>query len=343
MAPLRIAVIGGGEFGREHVAVYRSMPSVQLVAIVEANEKRRREWQTDSSRGDADIFSSVTEMLAHTKLDAASIVTPSSTRLEICSEVMLAGVDILVEKPFADTPEDAQLIATLAGKLGRICLPGHILRFSSDHRALKSKVTDGVLGEIVAVTLRRNRSRALSSQYPDIHPVLLIGVHDIDLAIWFTSEPVCEVSAIEHRDANGAVDFFTARFLHEHGAISTVHGSYLLPEEDADQIDDEVSIYGLLGTATLKLPKSDSAVPRYGSGVDNAPLVVELNHFVECVIARRPSDVCSLADAVHVVEVAQAVIRSAAAGGENIQLRSQIFDSNSLPKNSPKHTQRRSR
>ncbi len=323
--PIRVAVIGGGIFGREHVSVYAGMPSVRLVAIVEPNEKRRLEWQRDPLAKTAKIFSSVAEMLAETKLDAASIVTPSKTRLHIATELMSAGVDVLVEKPFADSPEDAQKFAEVAAALGRKCLPGHLLRFSQGHQNLKTVISQPAFGSVVGVTLSRNRSRALISLYPDIHPAFLLGVHDFDLAIWLTARPVTEVSALEHRNSQGKVDYFVAHCLHNGGAISTIQVSCLLSEGDPAQVDDSVSVFGTGRTAHLETASVDDEPQHFGFGIENAPLVAELQYFLDCVLKNQPSTLCTPEEGVHVVEIAQAVLRSASNGGEITRLRATNF------------------
>ena len=319
--PLRVAVIGGGIFGREHVAVYAGMPSVQLVAIVEPDEKRRLDWQEDPLAKGARVFSSVTAMLAETTLDAASIVTPSHIRLQITSELMSAGVDVLVEKPFADSPEDAFKIASLAASLGRICLPGHLLRFSKAHKNLKAVITQSTFGSVVGVKFSRNRSRALTSLYPDIHPALLLGVHDFDLAIWFTAQSVSEVSALEHRNTQGKVDYFVAQCKHDRGAISTIQVSCLLSGNDSALVDDSVRVFGTSGTALLNSSSIENEPTHFGFGIQNLPLVAELEYFLDCVTNGKPSAACSPQEGTHVVEIAQAVIHSASNGGEITRLQ----------------------
>lgn len=323
--PIRVAVIGGGLFGREHVSAYAGMPSVQLVAIVEPNEKRRLEWLTDPLAKTVKIFSSVAEMLAETKLDAASIVTPSETRLHIATELMSAGVNILVEKPFANSSEDARKIAEVAATFGRICLPGHLLRFSQGHQDLKTKIAQPTFGSVVGVKLSRNRSRALISLYPDIHPALLLGVHDFDLAIWLTAQSVTQVSALEHRNSEGNIDYFVAQCLHDGGAISTIQVSCLLSEDDPARVEDDVSVFGERGTAHLKSGSIDNESAHLGFGQENAPLVAELQYFLGCVLGNRQPTFCTPEEGVHVVEIAQAVIQSASSGGEITRLRVTSF------------------
>ncbi|MHB8186227.1 MAG: Gfo/Idh/MocA family protein [Dermatophilaceae bacterium] len=318
--PVRVAVVGGGLFGREHIGTYRSLEDVELVAVVEPSWERRTELLADQALlGTAQMFASVHDMLVAVAVDAASVVVPSSLHQDVASELMLAGIDVLVEKPFAEAVEDAREIAKQAAACGRICLPGHVLRFSAPHRELRDRLRAGVLGEVIAVALRRDRSSALMLSHPGEHPASLTGVHDVDLAIWLTGQRVVEVCALEHCVPNGKnVDLVWAQLRHVDGAISSVHGAYLLPVDAPDMTSDQIDVYGTAGSESLH-----DAIPRRLTtetctaqpARQNEPLRNELSHFVSCVAAGQPSAICTPDDAVHVVEVVRALIESAAAHG----------------------------
>jgi predicted dehydrogenase len=323
---LRVAVVGGGEFGTQHVNVYRSLPDVCLVGIVEPNSLRYSQWVSDPTRGDIQIYHSVSEMLAVAKVDAVSVVTPSPSHLQIASELMNAGVDILVEKPFADYALGAAAIEKLAEELGRICIPGHLLRFSPDHLELMQRASNGEIGNVVSASLRRDRSKYLTVNNLGIHPVLLTGVHDVDLAIWFTGQNIVGVQALEHKDLEGNVDFYSAQMHHENGAVSTIQGFYLLPLSDSTAVDDEVNLYGTEGMISLKISKSE-----IGTGITNLALVNEIEHFLDCVRTQKPSEISTPQNATHVINVVEALIESSKGGGINVKVAplqhaSQMFD-----------------
>jgi predicted dehydrogenase len=317
---VRIAVIGGGAFGREHVGAYRAVAGVDLVAIVEPDAERRRGLQNEFETHGTSVFESVAEMLRQREIDAASVVTPGSSHLAVSRELMTNGIDVLIEKPFADSVADAVEISGLARDLGRICLPGHIMRHSPKHVALQGRVREGELGQIVASSLRRDRSNDHIKRFPGVHPVLLTGVHDIDLALWFTGQRVLQVSAFEHRDRDGNVDLFSATLRHENGAISTVQGAYLLPVDKPTDVDDQIDLYGESGHAVVRETSRGSSSMSPGIGVANIALVAELTHFASCISSGEQSRLCTPEEAVHVIEIAEAVVMSAADSGASIYL-----------------------
>lgn len=317
---VHVAVIGGGAFGREHVEAYQAVPGVELTAIVEPDDRRRQALEMELRTQSVVLYGSVEALLRHERIDAASVVTPGASHLAVTRELMTHGVDVLVEKPFADTVADAREIGNLARQLGRVCMPGHIMRHSPAHIELRDQVSAGALGKIVAASLRRDRSNDLVRRFPGVHPVLLTGVHDIDLALWITGQRVVQVSAIERRNRGGNVDFFCATLRHEHGAISTIQGAYLLPSERPTDVDDQIDVYGELGHVSLReaLGFPNDATPK--SGASNTALVAELTHFISCVSAGEPSQLCTPDDAVHVIDIAQAVARSAASVGVPVRV-----------------------
>lgn len=325
MRQVRVAVVGAGLFGLEHIASYRVLAEVELVGVVEPDEARRFALVSSGAvPSTLPLFSSVREMLAAGEVDAASIVVPSRLHAVVASELMAAGVDILVEKPFTETVDDAQQIAREAAQLGRVCLPGHVLRFSPQHQALRARIRAKTMGDVIAVALRRDRSRVLTMSHAGEHPASLTGVHDIDLAIWLTGQRVAEVRASEHRMSDGhGIDLFWAELLHVDGAMSSIRGAYLLPADTPDATSDQIDVYGSTDIETLH-----DETPRRGGSksagnaaeTHNVPLMNELAHFVACVAAGTPSSICKPEDAIHVVEVVHAVIQSAAAGGIPVAL-----------------------
>src|SRR5690348_4682281 len=104
------AVCGAGAFGRNHLRVYRELERdgqpVTLAAIIESNAARaaalKEEWRIP-------VFASVEEALAaryrggEVRIDAASVCVPTSEHHAVAAPLLRAGVDLLIEKPFAAT------------------------------------------------------------------------------------------------------------------------------------------------------------------------------------------------------------------------------------------------
>ncbi len=113
-----MAVVGAGSFGRNHLRVWRQMESaglsVRLVALVEPDAVR-----SSALAGEYGIpaYTSVAQLLlAQPLLHAASIAVPTVVHFNVATELLLAGVDVLVEKPFTATLEQADALMHLLGR-----------------------------------------------------------------------------------------------------------------------------------------------------------------------------------------------------------------------------------
>src|SRR5665213_3467160 len=129
---LRVAVAGAGAFGRNHLRVYRELESaglgVALVAAVEPDEARAA---AAAAKYSIPVFPSAEKLLAaDLKLDAASVAVPTVHHCAVASELLAAGLDLLIEKPLAASLSEADELIALAEKHHRIIQPGHLERFN---------------------------------------------------------------------------------------------------------------------------------------------------------------------------------------------------------------------
>jgi predicted dehydrogenase len=86
---LRVAVIGAGVFGRNHVRAIRELPGIQVVGV----------YDIDRSRAEA--LGPALNSLEDVQADCAIVATPTITHEQVASQLLEAGLDVLVEKPIA--------------------------------------------------------------------------------------------------------------------------------------------------------------------------------------------------------------------------------------------------
>src|SRR5207248_5055105 len=144
-------------------------------------------------RGFADLES----LLALPELDAVSICTPDYLHEPMVRAALAAGKHVLCEKPLAATLEQGERLAAAARQSDRVCMIGFSRRFREDSRAVKALVDNGDLGSIYhsrAGWLRRRfnpsvRGWFLSKERSGGGPLIDLGVHQIDLALWYMGHP----------------------------------------------------------------------------------------------------------------------------------------------------------
>jgi len=123
---IRVAVIGVGEFGRNHVRVWREIEGAELVGIVDSNAGRAAKVAAEFSTR---VIPSENALLAE-RPDAVCIAVPTKDHASVGCRMLDAGVDVLVEKPMAASLEEANQLIAAAKRNGRILQIGHLERFN---------------------------------------------------------------------------------------------------------------------------------------------------------------------------------------------------------------------
>src|SRR5260370_40052781 len=122
---IRVAVVGIGEFGRNHARVYRELEGAELVGVFDRNQERAAavaaEFQTQ-------ILKSLDELRG--RADAASVAVPTVAHAEGGCRLLEMGLDVLVEKPMAVNLAEADALLHAAKKNGRILQVGHVEGFN---------------------------------------------------------------------------------------------------------------------------------------------------------------------------------------------------------------------
>jgi len=173
--PVKIAVIGAGNMGRNHLRTYNNLPGAKLLAMADINpdtEAMAKEYGIGS-------YTDYKQMLDTEKPDAVSIVVPTPLHHPFATEVMKRGIHCLVEKPIASTPEQGDELIALAKKTGVIFTVGHIERYNPMIRKLKKLIDDKEIGDATSIIVKR------VGGFPAVEPktdvIIDLAVHDIEI------------------------------------------------------------------------------------------------------------------------------------------------------------------
>ncbi|MFL6448206.1 MAG: Gfo/Idh/MocA family oxidoreductase [Bryobacteraceae bacterium] len=219
MNPLRVAVIGVGSFGRNHARVISSLPDVELSAVVDADDVRGR--AVAEEYGTAFFFDL---NAAIGKIDAAVVATPTATHEEIASNLLKAGVDVLVEKPIAASSAAGNRLASLAESKNRILQVGHLERFNPAVLALQQKITIPLFFEI-------HRLSVFSPRSLDVDVVLDLMIHDLDIVLSITGQQPSEIHAAGISVLSPKVDIANVRLVFSTGCIANLTASRVSTEQ----------------------------------------------------------------------------------------------------------------
>jgi predicted dehydrogenase len=229
-APLRVAVAGAGAFGKNHLRVYRELktagfaadgPSVALVAAVEPDEARAAETAAQYA---IPVFPSVDKLLAAgLHLDAASVAVPTVHHHAVASQLLDAGLDLLVEKPLAASLAEADDLISRAAKGQRILQPGHLERFNPAVLAIQPQLRRPMFFEA-------HRLSVFTPRALDVDVVLDLMIHDLDIVLTFAGAPVREVRAVGLPILSPKVDIANVRVEFESGCVANFTASRVSTE-----------------------------------------------------------------------------------------------------------------
>jgi len=112
----RVAVVGAGAFGRNHLRVVHESALAELAGVYDLDESRR---QAAAAEFGCQAYASLEEL--RVQAVAAIVAVPTSSHKVVACRLMDAGLDVLVEKPIAVTTEEAREMVSTAAMRGRIC------------------------------------------------------------------------------------------------------------------------------------------------------------------------------------------------------------------------------
>ena len=200
--PVKVLVVGCGNMGRSHAKAYHSMDGFEIVGLVSRGEKSRQEV-IDILGQDYPQFSDYSEALEQTNPDAVSINTYPDTHAEYTMMAFAAGAHVFLEKPIAETVEEAQEIVDLAKKSNLKLVIGYILRVHPSWMKFIEVAQD--LGK--PLVMRMNLNQQSSGKNWETHkclmnsmsPIVDCGVHYVDVMCQMTRSRPVRVSAIGAR------------------------------------------------------------------------------------------------------------------------------------------------
>lgn len=172
---LRVAVIGAGNMGKNHLRNYFLLPGAEVVGLADINPATKKladEYKTD-------FFTDYKEMLDKAKPKAVSIVVPTPFHAEVATEVMKRGIHCLLEKPIASTVDEADILINLSKKQKVIFTVGHIEHYNPLINALKDLLDKNVVGDITSIVCKRVGGFPIVEPKTDV--IIDLAVHDIGI------------------------------------------------------------------------------------------------------------------------------------------------------------------
>jgi len=229
--PIGTAAVGYGYWGPNVVRNIVSCPEFRLVSLCEPRFERLSDFGRRNPT--VELTDSFDSVLVDDRVEAVAIATPPHTHFDLVSRALQAGKHVLVEKPLADTPEQALALVELAEANDLVLLPGHTFLYSPPVNAVRDLVCNGTLGKAFFVT----SSRLNLGPYREYGVIWDLAPHDISILMHVFGERITEVRAVAvsvYREDAPETAFLTFRLAN--GVAANVEMSCLAPRKVRDMV-----------------------------------------------------------------------------------------------------------
>lgn len=218
MKEIRIGVVGVGHIGRNHARLYAELAGPRFAAIYDIDQAKTQQLANEFG-----VIPATSLQQFISKVDVASIATPTNTHFEIARELLTHDKHLLIEKPIAENPIHASALAELAASRGLVLQVGHVERFNPILSALEKQLTNPRFIEAHRLSPYPNRST-------DIGVVLDLMIHDLEIILHLVRSPVQSIDAVGVPVMGHAEDIANARIRFENGCVANVTSSRISPE-----------------------------------------------------------------------------------------------------------------
>lgn len=315
---IRVGVIGVGDFGRNHVRVYRELEGAELVGVVDASAERARgvaeEFHTR-------VWPDLDALVG--RVDAVSLAVPTVEHARVGCRLLAQGIDVLVEKPMAASLAEADELIAAAQHHGRVLQVGHLERFNPALAAVEGVVTRPLFFEV-------HRLGVFSPRSLDVDVVYDVMIHDLDILLALVPSPVKDLKAVGIPIFTDKVDIAQARIEFASGAVANLTASRVSTErvrkmrffQEHEYISVDYTRQDALRVRVAAMAQ-DGRPPQFGFEAlptrREEPLRAQLRSFLEVVRTRGTPRVDGAAGR-RALELADGVMAGIAEHARRVQL-----------------------
>ena len=225
MKKISVGIVGVGHLGEAHLKKYLSMPEAELAGFWDIDEEVRRTVQKKYGIPACESLDKLLE-----RVEAVSVVVPTSEHAEVAAAAAERCVHIFVEKPIAASLSEADRIIEAAHKNRLKLQVGHIERFNSAFRSLfGGELPSGGRGSQIEQVnprfIESHRLASFSSRGMDVSVILDLMIHDIDLILRLMRSPIEKIDTSGVGVISDSFDIVNARLRFEDGAAANVTAS----------------------------------------------------------------------------------------------------------------------
>jgi len=308
MVKIRVAVIGCGSWGRNHIRVYNELGNASLTAISDINAATAKEF---GERYSVDWYTEPEKIFERPDVEAVSICTPTVTHADLAMRAIEAGKHVLVEKPMTNTSDEAKDLIKAAEGYGVHLAVGFVERFNPAVSEALNIISKGEIGEVILAHTRRVSRRPL--RIGDVGVIKDLAIHDIDIVNQLFKTDARNVFASAGSIAHDFEDYANIIVCFDNNRSAFIETNWLTPRKVRS-----LTITGTEGLITVEYITQQIVVENnerlyqpflnYGE-----PLLRELDSFVSSILNDESPEVDG-EDGLRALRISEAAIQSAKSG-----------------------------
>jgi predicted dehydrogenase len=248
--PVRVVVVGVGNFGRLHARTLAGLAEAELVGVVDTDRQAAASLSRDLPN--LKQWQRIEDALDQSSAEAFVIATRTESHVDIAEAVLKRGAMVLVEKPLATDLASAQKLAPYVKADSSNFMAGHILLFAPElHRLISEARQRGGLRFINAI---RHRPATLGERFRGENPFRLLMVHDLYIACaLLESRQPAQILGRLYRNSTANFDLALAELKWSDDLCGSFTASFLTPQGMADEGFDRLEVFGNGWAARLSL------------------------------------------------------------------------------------------
>lgn len=253
---LRVAVVGAGRLGGFHAQKLAANPDVDLVAVVDPQPAARTHL---AAAYHAEPLAE--HGLLRGKIDAAIVAAPTPVHYRIASDLVRAGIHVLVEKPLCPTAEEADQLVRAAHRYGVVLQVGHVERFNPAFATVE---------QCTPCYIEATRAAPYAFRSMDVGVVLDLMIHDVDLVLALARSTLKRVDALAMPVLGPYEDVAEARLEFDSGCVA-----HLLASRVHFETVRRLHLWSADGFAAVDLGNRRATLVRFSTAVREGQLDVQ--------------------------------------------------------------------
>ncbi len=210
---LKVGVFGVGHLGKFHLNNWKEINNTELVGFYDPNDIVSAEVE---QKYQLTRFNSVDELMDRS--DAVDIVTPTFGHFELCKKAITKGKHVFVEKPLANTMDEARELVKLAKEANIKFQVGHVERFNPAFLAIDKESIHPMFIEV-------HRLSQFNPRGTDVSVILDLMIHDIDIILSLVNSNVKFISANGVAVMSDTPDIANVRIEFDNGCVANLTSS----------------------------------------------------------------------------------------------------------------------